>query len=498
MKLLPKIRRVLAVLVLLAVTLLFLDFTGALRHWLGWLAKIQFLPAVLALNLVIVAVLVLFTLVLGRSYCSIICPLGIFQDGVSWLSGQRDKRRKRLRFSYKKEIKWLRYGVLALFVVAIILGINAFVAILAPYSAYGRIVTNLFQPVYRWGNNLLATIAANHESYAFFTKDVWLKSLPTFIIAAVTFVILVILAWKGGRTYCNSVCPVGTTLSIFSRFAMFRPVIDSDKCKNCHICERGCKASCINIAEHKIDYSRCVDCFNCLENCKFNALEYKFAWGGKAKGASAPAVNPEDPGRRAFLASGALLATALTVEAQEKKVDGGLAVLEDKQLPDRKVSLKPAGAKSLKNFSSRCTGCQLCVSECPGKVLRPSKGLQTLLQPEMAFDRGYCRPDCTRCSEVCPTGAIEPIDMAMRSATSIGYAVTVPHNCLLAQGVECNACSRHCPTAAISLVSDAATGHSIVTVNEMRCIGCGACEHYCPVRPFSAIYVEGREVHVKI
>lgn len=188
----------------------------------------------------------------------------------------------------------------------------------------------------------------------------------------------------------------------------------------------------------------------------------------------------------------------MAVEAQEKKVDGGLAVLEDKQLPDRKVPLKPAGAKSLKNFSSRCTGCQLCVSECPGKVLRPSKDLRTLLQPEMAFDKGYCRPDCTRCSDVCPTGAIELIGAALRSATSIGYAVTVPQNCLLAQGVECNACSRHCPTAAISLVSDAATGHSVVAVNEQRCIGCGACEHYCPVRPFSAIYVEGRETHVKI
>ena len=37
------------------VTLLFLDFTGTLHTWFGWLAKIQFLPAVLALNLGVVA-----------------------------------------------------------------------------------------------------------------------------------------------------------------------------------------------------------------------------------------------------------------------------------------------------------------------------------------------------------------------------------------------------------------------------------------------------------
>ena len=170
----------------------------------------------------------------------------------------------------------------------------------------------------------------------------------------------------------------------------------------------------------------------------------------------------------------------------------------DKQLPERKVALKPFGAKSLKHFSSHCTACQLCVSECPEKVLRPSVGLKTLLQPEMGYDKGYCRPDCTRCSEVCPTGAIAKLSVPDKSCISIGHGVTVKENCLLGQGVTCNACSRHCPAAAISIVDDMATGHAVVTVNETRCIGCGACEYYCPVRPFSAIYVEGHEVHVKI
>ena len=188
----------------------------------------------------------------------------------------------------------------------------------------------------------------------------------------------------------------------------------------------------------------------------------------------------------------------MLLQAQETKVDGGLAVLEDKQLPERQIPLKPFGAVSLKHFANHCTACQLCVSACPQQVLRPSKSLTTLMQPEMQFDRGFCSPDCTRCSEVCPAGAIKKIDTAQKSAISIGHAVTVPQNCLLAQGETCNACSRHCPTAAISLVTDSATGHSRVAVNESRCIGCGACEHYCPVRPFSAIYVEGREVHTEV
>ena len=274
---LRKIRITLAAICFVAITLLFLDFTGTLHLWFGWLAKIQFLPAVLALNFVVIAILLVLTLLFGRIYCSVICPLGIFQDCVSNLSSRR--KGKKARFSYSKEIKWLRYGVLVLFVIALVAGLNALVALLAPYSAYGRMVQSLLAPVWQWGNNLLAWIAERQDSYAFVTKDVWLKSLPTLIVAAVTFVVVVVLAWRNGRTYCNTICPVGTTLSFFSRFAMFRPVIDKSKCKSCHACERKCKAACIDVDNHKIDYSRCVDCFDCIDSCRLGALKYRFAWG---------------------------------------------------------------------------------------------------------------------------------------------------------------------------------------------------------------------------
>ena len=86
---LRKIRLTLAVLVFVAVTALFLDFTGTIHAWLGWTAKVQFLPALLAVNVGVVALLVLLTLLMGRVYCSVICPLGVFQDIVSWISGRR-------------------------------------------------------------------------------------------------------------------------------------------------------------------------------------------------------------------------------------------------------------------------------------------------------------------------------------------------------------------------------------------------------------------------
>ena len=99
-----------------------------------------------------------------------------------------------------------------------------------------------------------------------------MKSLSTFIIAAITFIVLFILAWRGGRTYCNTICPVGTVLGFLSKYSLFKPVIDTTKCNGCGLCARNCKASCINSKAHEIDYSRCVACMDCLDKCKQGAI----------------------------------------------------------------------------------------------------------------------------------------------------------------------------------------------------------------------------------
>ena len=493
---LRRIRLIVALVFFILITLLFLDFTGTLHGWFGWLAKIQFLPAVLALNVGVILLWVVLTLVFGRVYCSVICPLGVFQDVVSWFSGRRKK--KKYRFSYSPAVSWLRYGMLGVFIIAMIAGIGSVVALLAPYSSYGRIVSNLFAPVYQWGNNVLAYFAERSDSYAFYETSIWLKSLPTFIIAAVTFVVLVVLAWRNGRTYCNTICPVGTVLGFFSRYSLFRPEIDAEKCTNCSLCSRKCKAACINYKDHRIDYSRCVTCMDCIDSCKHGAISYKYRFGKKEIKETSETGNTNNA-RRSFLTGMGLVLVSSAVKAQEKKVDGGLAVILDKKVPARMTPLVPPGAKGLRNMRTHCTGCQLCVSVCPNQVLRPSTKLETLMQPEMSYERGYCRPECTKCSEVCPAGAILKLTPADKSATQIGHAVWVEKNCVpLRDKVACGNCARHCPTGAITMVpsdADDADSLKIPVVNVERCIGCGACENLCPARPFSAIYVEGHEQH---
>ena len=520
---LRKLRILLATLVIAVVIVLFVAPWEGDPWPLGFISEWQLVPAILAGNLLIIGILALITILFGRLYCSVICPLGILQDVISWLSGLR--KGKKLRFTPSKEMTWLRYGVFVLFVAALIAGISVVVALLEPYSAFGRI---------------------------FASATGQIITISTCVIAGATLIIIAILSWKNGRTWCNTICPVGTTLGFLSRFAIFRPVINASKCKDCHACEKKCKASCIDIAAKKIDYSRCVDCFDCLDSCKFGALKYSCekdlstplrsgrddrrqvgrddkkqtgrddrrqvgrddknsvissegqkvnlnVISSEAEGEVEKSSSPTT--RRAFLSGTALAIGGAAMHAQSKKVDGGFAAIEGKKAPERSVPITPFGSGSVKDFYRKCTACQLCVSACPNDVLRPSTSLEHLMQPEMSYENGYCRPECTDCSKVCPSDAILPLTPAEKTHEKIGLARVDRELCVVSRdGVKCGNCARHCPVGAIRMVPlDASDPHGlrIPAVDESRCIGCGACEYLCPSRPYSAITVNGLHVHIK-
>lgn len=507
---LKKTRVALAVLMWIGVTLLLLDVSGLVQAYLGWMAKIQFLPAVLAANVGAVVLVAVLTILVGRIYCSVICPLGVFQDGLSWLVGKfmnKPKQKKaRFFFVHNKGLHYLRYAILFVTVICMLLGVGVAVRMLAPYSIYGRMVVTLIKPLYVDINNLLADQAAAGGTYTFWHVAPFQPGTLMIVVAILYLVLVGAMAMAWGRMYCNQLCPVGTFLGLLSRRSLFRVQIDGDKCKHCGLCEMACKGHAIDARNGIVDTTKCVDCFNCLDQCHHEALHFGLAKkaGKAAEECSAKATETVDTTRRTLLVTAATMTAAAAIKAEEKTADGGYAVIVDKKPFKREVRLTPPGGISLKNLQQKCTGCQLCISACPNQVLRPSTDLINFLQPEMSYENGYCRPECHACSDVCPAGAILPLGKtheekaARKSSTKIGRAVWIKENCLpVAECVKCGNCSRHCPSGAITMVAlnpDDPKSLKVPAVNEERCIGCGACENLCPVRPFSAIHVEGIEV----
>lgn len=510
---LKKIRVTLAVIFGLLITMLFLDISGVLHKYFAFAAKLQFVPALLALNTIILAILVVLTLIFGRVYCSVICPTGIYQDIVAFFA-RRIKPKKKRKYSYSKAKTVLRLVVLAVFIIGIVAGIGIIPALLDPYSAYGRMVTELLAPIYNGANNQFAK-ALGEGSYTFAETDIWMKSGVSFALAILTLLIIGYLAWRSGRTYCNTFCPVGTILGYLSKLSFLKIQIDSSSCTKCGRCARDCKASCIDFKNHTVDYSRCVSCFNCIEACKDDSIFYTRRLPKQKKLATETATSG-DNSRRQFIATSLLMAgAAVELKAQEKKRSMIKYPALRKERFNRMKPVTPPGSVSRKNLNDKCTACLLCVTKCPEKIIRPSLneyGWEFVMQPTLSFEKGYCRTDCTICSDVCPTDAIKELTKENKTKTAMGHAVYIRDNCVvLKDDVNCDACWRICPVDAITREyrdsgepyipptdnpnANTANLRLVPVINKDKCIGCGACEYICAARPIAAMHVEGYVTH---
>jgi ferredoxin len=490
MKFLKSIRVILSLLFFLPIVLFFIDFTGKLPTHLHQLLSIQWIPALLSLNLIAILVLFVLSLLFGRIYCSTICPLGIFQDISSRKGRFFKKKNKKSRFNYAKPKNILRYSILAVTVIAFVAGSSSLVLLLDPYSTFGRITSQLFRPLAIWINNGLAYVLSGMGNYTLYKVE-QVSFVPlAFSVSFLFFIIVAVMSWAKSRLYCNTICPVGTSLGLLSKISVFHISIDDSACNSCGACAKQCKSQCIDSKNKKVDDSRCVDCFNCLSSCKKDAIKFEYRYKKQS-----PAIQEDiNNTRRTFLlTSGAALTTVAL--ANTKNLIGN----NDSMLSRKPIM--PPGASNLEHFNSHCTGCQLCVTKCPMQVLKPAAlqyGITGITQPHLAFSTHiFCSYDCNICSSVCPTGALKHLPLEEKKVTQIGVAHFRKEKCVVfVNERDCGACSEHCPTQAVHMIPYK-NGLTIPEVTEDICIGCGACESICPARPYQAIYVEGSATQVK-
>ncbi len=499
-KFLKRFRIVFASIFFVVITCGFLNLSGG-NHVFRMALHTQFTPALVSLftgSALAFVFIMLLTILFGRVYCSFLCPLGIFQDIVSYVSNiikRKNNGGKLPRQSYSKPHNVLRYTILAVIAVCLVAGFTYPLALLDPYSNYGRIAGQLFSSVELGITNLLSNVFPATFYYQQYVK----VTLFAFIYSLFFMLVVTVFSAVKGRLYCNTICPVGSFLGLVSGISLFKPVIDKEKCVKCNMCAGNCKSNCIDLQTKEIDATRCVACYNCLTACKRGGVKLVPTWFRKPAPDTSNHRSIENKERRnALIALGGFAAAVaarkfIFPKAKYSAIEGATG----SQTP-----ILPPGARNITAFKDACTACHACVAACPNKIIKPASfeyGLDGIMLPTIKYDKKYCSYECNACSQTCPHGALEHLSLEQKQKTQIALAVYNPSSCIVVtEGFKCGACARSCPTGAIQMVENpSAAEQKIPQINPALCIGCGACEYSCPAIP-KAISILGKTVQTEI
>lgn len=370
---------------------------------------------------VLILALAIITFIFGRIYCSMICPFGILQEIAGLIFKRKNSLQKNLPIKYF--ISAITFGIL-------IGGSAIVIRYIDPYTTFS-------------------------------------SALSLSITGLIVTTVVLFLVFFKNRAFCTNICPVGTILGLLSKVSINKIYMDKDKCISCGLCAQNCPSGCINKDLKTVDNETCIKCFKCLSKCHKNAIKY-----GKEPKEN---VKFSIKRRNLILASTTLVLLGGAIKA-------GIEIGKNFAKKIHDVILPP-GAVDTNRMANKCLNCNLCIENCPNKILEKANDTFPTVHINYSKGEGYCKFDCKNCSEVCPSGAIKKISIEEKQKTRIGMAMLKTDFC-----TKCGKCIKRCPTQAISRINKE------IIIDGSKCIGCGRCAKICKHKAIEIFAVNEQQI----
>ncbi len=425
--------------------------------------------------------------ILGRVFCSYVCPMGATLDFTDWLAWRKEKRKIPNAFEASGRYRNIKYLLLCFVLATSLLGVSS-IFFFSPLSLITRFYGFVIYPLILMISNLfLDTLRpvfpmVGLDSLAFTYLPV--PSFSTNLFMASLLLVILLLAYVQPRFWCRNLCPAGAMLGLCSRRPLFRRQV-SDDCTQCGRCVRKCPMGAIAEDFVATAHSECITCLKCQEVCPEDAIRFQ-------PGIKAIAPVPEiDLTRRKVMKAGfAGAAAAAITMTNVNHLHGG----DNPRALRSSHLIRPPGALPETDFQARCVRCGKCAKGCLTNTLQLTwfeAGISGIWTPKITARLAGCEQNCNACGHLCPTGAIRPLDLEEKIFAKVGTARIIQSRCIAwEQDRQCLICDEICPYNAISSQFNAGHPVTVPVVDENKCNGCGYCEMKCPVSGESAIVVE--------
>lgn len=206
-------------------------------------------------TLYVLGFLVLFGALCGRFVCGWLCPFGLIQE---WLN-KIPFFRKIYTFRGDRTLRWLKYALLAVFVILMPM------FLVNPFGNGTPYFCELICPAGTLEGGI-PLVALNRDLQA---AVGWLYAWKLVILAAVLLASVVIY-----RPFCKYLCPLGAIYALFNPVAIHRIRIDERQCTNCGACAQSCP---MNVDLRSDPNSlECIRCGKCVNACNSGAIKMGF------------------------------------------------------------------------------------------------------------------------------------------------------------------------------------------------------------------------------